>query len=85
MNEQLQQFARDALKTGLAQLPNDWQRTFKLIYGRDDGRRSVEGAVAMSVDEVVEAVPADKLDWAMSQVQNSLNKLAAVREEVGRE
>jgi hypothetical protein len=76
MNEQLQQYARQNLKDGLAQLPEEWQRRFGLMYARDNGRRSVEDAEAMLINEVVDAMPADKLDWAMQQVQNSIDKLA---------
>jgi hypothetical protein len=76
MNEKLESYAREELKAGLAQLPADWQRMFKLMYARDGGKRSVEDAEAMPIDDVVEQVPAEKLDWAMQQVQNSLNKLS---------
>jgi hypothetical protein len=76
MNEKLQNYAREELRTGLAQLPETWQRTFKLMYGRDNGKRSVEAAIALSIDDVVSSVPEDKLDWAMQQVENSLQKLA---------
>jgi hypothetical protein len=76
MNEQLQQYARQNLKDGLAQLPEEWQRRFKLMYARDNGRRSVEDAEAMLINEVVDAMPADKLDWAMERVQNSIDKIA---------
>lgn len=76
MNEQLQQYARQSLKDGLEQLPEAWQRRFKLIYARDGGRRSVEDAEAMPINDVVDTMPDDKLDWAMQQVQNSIDKLA---------
>ena len=72
MNDQLQQFARRNLKEGLAQLPHGWQDTFRLMYARDNGRRSVVDALAMPIDEVVDLVPEDKLDWAMQQLDNSL-------------
>jgi hypothetical protein len=75
MNNQLQDYAREQIKAGLAQLPETWQRTFKLMYGRDNGKRSVEDAVALQINDVVDIMPADKLDWAMQQVQNSLDKL----------
>jgi hypothetical protein len=41
MNKQLQDFARAELKTGLAELPEENHRTFKLMYARDNGKRSV--------------------------------------------
>jgi hypothetical protein len=75
MNDQLQQFARQSLKDGLAQLPAESHRFFRLMYARDDGRRSVKDAEAMPINDVVDAMPADKLDWAMQQVQSSIDKL----------
>lgn len=76
MNNQLQQFARQQLKDGLAHLSDGNQRTFKLMYGRDDGKRSVEDATAMDISAVVDEMTPEKLDWAMQQVERSLQKLA---------
>jgi len=74
MNNQLQDFARSQLKANLATLPESNQRLFKLLYGRDNGRRSVADAEAMEIDDVVDAMPAAQLDWAMTQVSNTLTK-----------
>ena len=74
MNQQLQEFARNKLLEGLAQLPAGWQERFKLMYARDNGRRSAEDAKAMPIAEVVAQLPENALDWALTQVQNSLNK-----------
>lgn len=76
MNEKLQNFAREELRSGLAKLPADWQRIFRLMYARDGGKRSVEDAEAMPIDDVVSEVPDEKLDWAMQQVENSLKKIS---------
>jgi hypothetical protein len=76
MNDQLQQFARAQITEGLADLPPGWVRIFKLMYGRNDGRRSVDDAIAMDISEIVAQIPSYKLDWAMQQVENSLAKLA---------
>ena len=54
MNKQLQDFARAELKTGLAELPEENHRTFKLMYARDNGKRSVVDAVAMQINDVVD-------------------------------
>jgi hypothetical protein len=72
MNERLQKFARDTMKENLPKLPADSQRTFKLMYGRANGLRSVEDAEAMTVEAVVDEIPEERLDWAMQQVQNTL-------------
>ncbi len=75
MNNQLQAFARQTLKDGLDRLPAGWQRKFALMYGRQGGKRSVADTEAMSIYDVVDEIPGDKLDWAMEQVENSLRKL----------
>lgn len=71
MNKQLQDYARKQIKEGLLQIP-EWHRTFKLMYGRDNGRRSVEDAVSLPINDIVDSIPEDKLDWAMQQVSNSI-------------
>lgn len=76
MNNTLRQFARQQLIDGLAKLPDDWQTTFKLMYGRKNGLRSVYAAKTMSIEDVVSEISDDKLDWAMMQVENSVAKLA---------
>jgi len=76
MNIQLQTFARSKLLEGLNQLPDEWQNKFKLMYARDEGKRSTKDALAMPISEVVEQMNPDHLDWAMTQVANSLIKMA---------
>ena len=75
MNKQLQDFARAELKTGLAELPEENHRTFKFMYARDNGKRSVVDAVAMPINAVVDLMPPEQLDWAMQQVKASLDKM----------
>ena len=75
MNKQFQDFARAELKAGLASLPEDNHRNFKLMYARDNGKRSVADAVAMPITDVVDCMPQEQLDWAMQQVQASLDKM----------
>jgi len=66
MNNQIQDFARSTLKDGLIKLPENWQRMFKRMYSPDD--------LSANIEDVVDMVPEDKLDWAMQQVQRSLDK-----------
>lgn len=66
MNEQLQEFARKTLIDGLYQLTEDQHLLFKRMYCHENLEASIEEAVAN--------VPEDKLDWAMQQVQRSLQK-----------
>lgn len=76
MNEQLEEFARKTLIEGLLQLPAGWQERFKLMYARNNGRRSVDDALAMPIVDVVTQMPVNSLDWAMTQVKLSLAKQA---------
>jgi len=78
MNTQLQQFAKQQLRDGLALLPEEWQEKFKLMYGRSNGRRSVEDTVALDMEEVITEIPEEKLDWAMTQIENSIKKLGII-------
>jgi hypothetical protein len=68
MNNQLKDFARQQLKDGLAQLPEGWQTMFKRMYAN--------GNLEMPINDVVDKMPDEKLDWAMQQVQKSLEKQA---------
>lgn len=67
MNEKLQNFARNELKSGLAQLPESWQRTFKLMYGHKNPD--------VNINDIVDKIPAEKLSWAMEQVDKSIKEL----------
>jgi len=84
VNKQISDFARNTLKEKLPKLPQGWQDKFKLMYGRgnhenltskNSSMRTPEEAKALTIDEVVNEMPDDKLDWAMQQVENSLKKL----------
>lgn len=67
MNEVIQAFARQTLKDGLAQLTPEHHHIFKLMYSHKN--------LDLPIDEVVDAMPAERLDWAMQQVQRSINEL----------
>lgn len=66
MNHLLQTFARSWLKEQLAKLPESNQDVFKRMYS--------PFAIAAPMDRVIDQMPADKLDWAMTQVENSMKK-----------
>lgn len=79
MNESLEKYARDSLKSGLSKCTEREQEIFKLMYGRKcNGRgvptRSVDESKAMNINDCVDEMETAKLDWAMTQVQNSLDK-----------
>lgn len=79
MNQQLQDFARAEIGNGLAQLPETWQHKFRLMYGRQNGKRSIDDALAMPLADVIGEIPPAQLDWAMQQVNASLAKAAKVQ------
>jgi len=68
MNNQLQNFARSTLKEGLAKLPDNWKTIFKRMYSPNN--------IDIDINDIVDIIPEDDLDWAMQQVQNSLDKQA---------
>ena len=76
MNSSIENYTRQQITEGLTALPESSQRVFKLMYGRKGGKRPVEESVAMPIGEVVAEIPAEKLDWALTQIQNSHDKLA---------
>ncbi len=67
MNEKLQAYARQNLKDGLAQLPERNQMLFKRMYSHKN--------LEANMNDVVDKMPEDKLDWAMQQVDRSLAKM----------
>lgn len=66
MNQTLQNFARQQLKDGLSKLPESNQLIFKRMYSHTD--------LEKPINDVVDAMPPEKLDWAMQQVEASLKK-----------
>ena len=66
MNDQLQTYARDTLKEGLAQCSDGEQLLFKRMYAH--------GNLDMPINEVVDNMDTDRLDWAMDQVKRTLDK-----------
>ncbi len=66
MNNELQEFARATIKAGLAKLPEDHHMLFKRMYSHTD--------LEAAINDVVDAMDAEKLDWAMQQVERSVAK-----------
>ena len=67
MNKQLQKFARDTIKQGLHQCSEKQQWLFKRMYSK--GPNPLEA----STDDIVDNMDESKLDWAMEQVQTTLD------------
>lgn len=66
MNKSLQNYAKNTLKEGLAQCSMEQQLLFKRMYAH--------GNIEMSINDVVDKMEVEKLDWAMQQVQSTLDK-----------
>lgn len=66
MNNQVLEFCRKQIKEGLSKLPEEWQIKFKRMYAH--------GHLDKDINKVVDDMPEGKLDWALSQVDNSLKK-----------
>ncbi len=62
----MQKFARSTLLEGLNQLTKDHRRLFKRMYSHKN--------LEAPIEEVVANMPGDKLDWAMQQVQRTLEE-----------
>jgi len=67
MNTELETIARDKLKERIVLLPEAWQHRFKQMYFFKDLKEDIL--------VVVDKMPSEKLDWAMTQVSNSLEML----------
>ena len=65
-NEQLQRFARNTIKLGLSKCDERMQLLFKRMYSPDN--------LDLPIDDVVDRIPEDKLNWAMQQVANTIKK-----------
>ena len=69
MNKQLEDYARQTLKDGLAKLPENNRVLFKRMY-------ALHGNIELPIYEVVDKMEVEKLDWAIQQVSRSIEKLA---------
>jgi len=67
MNKELEEFARSRLKEGLAKLEEKHQYIFKKMYSPNN--------LDKNINQVVDDMPTERLDWAMQQVTRSLEKL----------
>ncbi len=65
IDSELQIFARTSLKDNLAKCTEGQQLTFKKMYSHLDLDRDI--------NKVVDGMSEDKLDWAMQQVQRSVD------------
>jgi len=66
MNKELEEFARNSLKDGLSKCTDGQKLMFKRMYAGGD--------LGMDINSVVDQMEAGKLDWAMIQIERTLNK-----------
>jgi len=78
MNETLSNAGKQILKDLLAQCTEPQQNMFKLMYGRDNGKRSVDEAKAMDINDCVDLMEDTKIDWAIGQCERSVEKNSKV-------
>lgn len=64
MNSSLANYARQKIKEGLSQLSEGHQMKFKRMYSHNN--------LKLSIEDIVKNMPEEKLNWALTQVQNSL-------------
>lgn len=74
MNQTIAKFARKQILEKLETLPERSQELFKLIYGRKNGKRSVEDTKKMSNKEVLAEMKDENLDWALTQIEATQTK-----------
>lgn len=70
MNDALQEFARAEIKDGLSRLEEGPRTLFAKMYGHPYDPET-------PINDVVDAMPAEKLDWAMEQVRRTFEKRAS--------
>lgn len=75
MNSRIEAFARKCILEDVSRLPEGWQETFKRMYGSKNGKLTIEQIKELPMDQVVKAIPCDRLDWALTQIDNSHKKL----------
>ncbi len=66
MNKTVVKFIREEIKKGLSQLEDTHRLRFNRMYSYDNLERPV--------NDVVDSMPEEKLNWALTQVENSLKK-----------
>lgn len=76
MNNSIKIFTQGQILKGLSSLPEPSQRLFRLMYGRLGGKRSVQDAEKLSLEHVIVEIPEDRLDWALTQIENTHRKNA---------
>lgn len=64
MNKAIETFARDKIKEGLIRCNEGQRKIFRRMYGHGKPECSLRG--------IVDSLPVEKLDWALTQIQNAI-------------
>lgn len=67
MNKSVELFIKEEIKSKIAKLPEGWQMRFKRMYSHKD--------LEADINDVIDNMPTDKLEWALTQVENSITKI----------
>jgi hypothetical protein len=67
MNIKLEKFARSSLLLALKKCSLEQESMFRRMYSK--------GNLELPIEEVVANLSTEKLDWAMTQLQNTLRKM----------
>lgn len=67
MNKTVEEFTRQQIKEKITTLPQGWVDKFVRMYAGSNTNKTI--------NEVVDEMPVKKLDWALTQVENSQKKL----------
>lgn len=82
LNHILKEYAKQWLNEQLPSLPDANVEIFHMMYGRDNGNRSVADALEMSTSGIIDEMLDDQLNHAMKQVENSKIDLSFKRDEL---
>lgn len=83
MNHLLKTYAKNWLNEHLSLLPEANVEIFHKMYGRDNGKRSLEDTLAMPTTQVIEEMTDEQLDWSMCQVERTITDLSLRQDQMG--
>lgn len=74
MNKTFSDSGKQILKELLAQCTEGQQEKFKLMYGRNNGERSIEDAKIMDINTCVDEIDETKINRAITQCERTVEK-----------
>ena len=67
MNNTMASYAKEYIKKWIVKLPEGYQRKFRHIYSEDNRE--------LPMETIIDNIPSEHLDHAVTIIENSLNKL----------